>query len=96
MVRQPDEYSEHSAPDEFLGEITVDLNVPVSDRAYIDPFRPGYAQLAQVPGRFSSGGPYRRMIRLEVDGTPGTRYWAFVSVTNDKTQHVTLVTPASP
>ena len=33
-------------------------------------------------------------LRIEVEPlTAGTRYWAFVSITNNSTQRVTLVTP---
>jgi len=33
-------------------------------------------------------------VRVEVTPmTPGSRYWAFVSATNNTTNHVTLVTP---
>ncbi|HEX8152273.1 MAG TPA: hypothetical protein VF698_04060, partial [Thermoanaerobaculia bacterium] len=33
-------------------------------------------------------------LRLEIEPlTPGSRYWAFVSVTNNDTQLVTVVTP---
>jgi hypothetical protein len=51
---------------------------------------PGYADIdiEQIP--FS--GADRIHIRLDPI-TPGLRYWAFVSVTNNETQNVTTVTP---
>ena len=34
------------------------------------------------------------LLRIEVTPvTPGLRFWTFVSVTNNETQHVTLITP---
>ena len=72
--------------DELLKEISVPLKIPISTEQ-----NPGYAQLA-VNGlpELSSNGT----VRIEVSpGTPGLRFWAFASVTNNETQHVTIVTP---
>jgi len=72
-------------PDELLKEISLPLSVPESPNEY-----PGYAQL-NIDGLadLSSGN-----LRIEVaPTTTGLRFWAFVSVTNNDTQHVTLVTP---
>ncbi len=55
------------------------------------PGRPGFAQvdLDQIP---QVAGQSR--IRVELSPlTTGLRYWAFVSVTNNETQHITTVTP---
>jgi hypothetical protein len=36
-------------------------------------------------------------VRIEVaPASPGLRYWAFASVTNNETQHVTVIAPPSP
>ena len=53
---------------------------------------PAYAESA-LP---SSTPPALRPPAVRVDVEPltaGSRYWAFVSITNNDTQHVTLVTP---
>lgn len=51
---------------------------------------PGYAEIGIETIPFS--GVDRIRIRLDPI-TPGLRYWTFVSVTNNETQHVTTVTP---
>jgi hypothetical protein len=54
---------------------------------------PGYIQI----GHFLERYPFLSLasrIRIEIGPlTEGLRYWAFVSITNNETQHVTLVTP---
>jgi hypothetical protein len=58
------------------------------------PFKPGYAQI-DFSTRFPTASQYSRL-RIEIEPLAGTtRYWAFVSITNNETQHVTLVTPES-
>ena len=57
------------------------------------PFYPGYAQLSAfetlLPKPVGTTA-----LRIEiVPVTPGLRYWAFVSVTNNETQHFTTITP---
>lgn len=55
------------------------------------PFTPGYAQLAleSILPTSSQG-----QVRIEIDPlSPGMKYWAFVSVTSNETQHVTTITP---
>jgi hypothetical protein len=54
---------------------------------------PSFAQILHLGAELLSAGPVSR-VRVEV--TPareGLRVWAFVSVTNNATQHVTTVTP---
>jgi hypothetical protein len=76
--------------DSLLGETELALHSG-SPTEY--PLRPGYGLitnlLEQFPGAVDQG-----LIRIEVQpSTSGLRYWAFVSVTNNETQHVTTVTP---
>jgi hypothetical protein len=57
------------------------------------PMVPAFAQILHIGGELLPGEPVSR-VRIEV--TPareGLRIWAFVSVTNNVTQHVTTVTP---
>lgn len=69
------------ATDQLLSETTLDFEVPSDTFDY-----PGYAQM-YVPSGVSP-------VRIEiVPVTPGLRFWAFASVTNNATQHVTLVSP---
>jgi hypothetical protein len=55
------------------------------------PRNPAYAEVASLRALVSET---HERVRLQlVPLTPGLRYWAFVSVTNNETQHVTLITP---
>ena len=67
------------------------------------PLRPGFAMIGDLVSAFPelasviprpgdvTGIP---RVRIDIDPvTPGLRFWAFASVTNNSTQHVTLVTP---
>ncbi len=55
-------------------------------------YHPGYASIANIaelPGVAS-----QQQVRIELlPVTEGLRYWAFVTVTNNGTQHVTTITP---
>jgi hypothetical protein len=54
---------------------------------------PAYAQQEIVPPPLAVAGP-AAVLRVEVTPlTAGSRYWVFVSVTNNSTSHVTTVTP---
>lgn len=51
-----------------------------------------YAELADLAKLLTPG--FGDSFRLEITPlTPGLKYWAMVSVTNNVTQHVTLITP---
>ncbi|HEU4521109.1 MAG TPA: hypothetical protein VFT12_03840, partial [Thermoanaerobaculia bacterium] len=55
---------------------------------------PAYAQRADIESLLLNPVPRPRHLRIEVEPlTPGSFFWAFVSVTNNDTQRVTLVTP---
>ena len=61
-------------------EFDLDLRDPP------DVYHPGYAQF--------SGFVMEDNVRIEVESlTPGKRIWAFVSVTNNETQQITVVAP---
>ena len=51
----------------------------------------------RFPELMASAPPYiagAARLRIQIDpATPGLRFWAFASVTNDDTQHVTVITP---
>jgi hypothetical protein len=69
------------ATDQLLSETTLNFQVPSDTFNY-----PGYAQM-YVPSGVSP-------VRVEIIPlSEGLRFWAFASVTNNATQHVTLVTP---
>ncbi len=73
------------------GSIEVFLTAPSSD---VDQrYRPSYAQIADLLATFPAAAN-QPTIGLEITPlTSGLRYWAFVRVTNDETQHVTTITP---
>lgn len=61
---------------------------PIAQQAH-----PSYAEIGWIANEFPeiAASP---TVRIQVEPlTPGLRYWAFVSVTNNETQHVTIVTP---
>lgn len=65
--------------------LVAEARVPLSGSS------PGYGQwftLNTVPELISAG-----RVRLEFVPQPGTAMWAFASITDDDTQHVTIVTP---
>jgi hypothetical protein len=74
--------------DRKLAELSVTLSLLNPD---LQSLHPAYAQvsisdLPEVRGV--------ETIRVEISPqTPGMRYWAFVSVTNNETQHVTNIAP---
>ena len=68
--------------DTLAGETTVHLNAGLS------PVQPAYAELGELP--FPADGTVRLEIRPL---SPGTRIWAFLSLTNNETQAVTIIAP---
>ena len=56
------------------------------------PALPSYADITPLTSVLATAGPDR--VRVEIAPvTPGLRFWAFVAITHNQTQHVTLVTP---
>jgi hypothetical protein len=54
---------------------------------------PDYAEIPDLVAAFPQVAAYPRVrIRLEPTG-PGMRYWAFVTITDNMTQHVSVITP---
>lgn len=77
--------TERASPDRLLGEATVTLQ-PGTD------VTPSYAQLGNLGAIAPLDGVTRVSIQVQpLD--PTVRIWAFVSVTNNETQHVTVITP---
>lgn len=73
-----------------LASTTVEVSTPETGE-----FRdlPPFGQIADLSSLFATNGS-RSAVRVEVQPlTAGSRFWAFVSVTNNDTQQVTLVTP---
>ncbi len=68
---------------------TVSTSDPSGDVLTI----PGFLELSQLDFIAPAGGFDR--LRIDVlPVSPGTRIWAFVSVTNNETQHVTIIAPS--
>lgn len=83
------------SPDGALVDRVVTLSQPIRDIIF-DPFPsfPAYAYVPdpvlEVPVASPTSGPYR----IELTAlAPLDRFWAFVSITNNDTQQVTVVTP---
>lgn len=67
----------------------------IATSPYVGPFRPkaSYAQF-DITGLLAQEKAWPEMARIAIEPlTPGSRYWAFASITNNETQIVTLVTP---
>src|SRR5712691_1594042 len=60
-----------------------------------DIYHPAYAALSSFPtAPRVPNSPTTPTMRVEIEPvTPGQRFWAFLSVTNNETQHITIVTP---
>lgn len=74
-----------------IAELDLALAIP-SEQNFDRPYYPGYASLqsiVEIPGVAA-----QQQVRIEITPvTEGLRYWAFVSVTNNETQHVTTISP---
>jgi hypothetical protein len=58
------------------------------------PATPGYAELSNLENFMSMAETDGKPASIVIEPlTEGVRYWAFVSVTHNETQHVTLLTP---
>jgi len=80
----------------LIAETTVPLSASVERDFQISlPLQPGFAMIDNIVARFPELGNIRsgRLLVEVTSNTPGTRFWAFVSVTNNETQHVTVITP---
>jgi hypothetical protein len=77
--------------DETLGTVDIALRSPSAGAQF--PYKPSYSQVGDLVVLFP------RTLGLVTVGlqliplTADVRYWAFISVTNNETQHVTTVTP---
>ncbi len=80
-IYNPSSTLNNPASDAVVFETTLEFQVPSDTFNY-----PGYAQMT-IPSAVIP-------VRIEVIPlTEGLRFWAFLSVTNNESQHVTLVTP---
>jgi hypothetical protein len=76
--------------DALLGESILTLHIGSPTEF---PHRPGFGLVTNLLEQFP-GAAGKGLVRIEVQPlTAGLRYWAFVSVTNNDTQHVTTITP---
>ena len=77
-----------SQPPQLLGERTLTLKTrpPSGDEPSVEP---GYAQLA-IDRSMLASAP--NVIAVDVEPlTPGLRFWAFITATDNATQHVTTI-----
>lgn len=78
MTREPADFT----PDPLVAEMTVPLTVRTCDQ-------PGYAQVP-IPAQ----GDTYPLVRVEIEPTSlDSRIWALVTLTNNTTQQVTVVSP---
>lgn len=76
---------------ETLASVDLTLEPPVGNINTPAKFKPGYAQLplAALPGLGNNPRIGIEVIPL----TSGLRYWTFLSITHNDTQHVTTISP---
>ena len=80
-----------SAPDEILGSQVFELQQPDAASAS---YYPAYLQIGNLEEIIPAGTP--GPVRVSVfPASSSTRIWAFMSVTNNETQHVTTILPRS-
>jgi hypothetical protein len=79
-----------SAPDPLLGQSLVSFQIP---DASFSPIYPGYIEVSDLSTIATLSGTER--VRIEIEPvTPGLQYWAFVTVVNNDTQHLTVISPS--
>jgi hypothetical protein len=81
----------------LLAQESVQFIVPEGSQRpdglfYYGYWYPGWAQVGDFVARHPQLAGNDR-VRIEVEPPAGVHFWAFVSVTNNETQHVTLITP---
>ena len=77
----------------LLGERDVVLAFPLESH-WISMFEPPNAQIGDLTSFVPTGTTLPSRLRIEiVPRSEGSEFWAFVSITNNDTQHLTLVTP---
>lgn len=83
-------YDENSAT--LLGQTTVHVVAPVIPNLQLEP---GYVQLNDVMTLATAATVLLpATVRVEIEPlTPNSVFWAFVSITNNETQQLTVVTP---
>jgi hypothetical protein len=75
---------------ESIGDVDLSLAQP---SGFHPRYKPAYAQFSAVLSLIPAGQP-QVVIGVRITPlTPGLRLWAFISVTNNETQHVTTITP---
>lgn len=57
-------------------------------------FEPAYLQLADLSSIVPTATPLPSIVRVELEpSSKEARYWAFISITNNETQQLTVITP---
>ena len=89
----PNRDADSVSSDEFLGEVDSSLLPPELPQVGIsNPFSPSTLEVANVERIL----PVKGYTRLRVDITPrvpGTRIWAFATVTSNQTQQISVIEP---
>jgi hypothetical protein len=75
----------------LVDEVLTPLPAPANP--LLHPEMPGYTELPWVAGAYPQIMTEDRVTLQISPVNPGVRFWAFLSVTNNETQHVTTITP---
>ena len=78
--------------DQLLGTIDYSLLPPLPDPGSPNPFSPSTLEVANIEGALPAMG-YTRL-RIDIaPRVPGTRIWAFATVTSNQTQQISVIEP---
>ncbi len=76
--------------DTLLGERLMSFQIAGPN---FSPIYPGYVEVSDLTAIGPLSGTER--VRIDIEPvTPGLRYWAFVAVVNNDTQHLTVISPS--
>lgn len=79
--------------DQFLGEKAFALRVEPSSIGYAYAKFPAYLEIGSIRSIAETQG--NRSVRVEVSSLTDRRLWAFIAITNNATQHVTVIEPSA-
>ncbi len=86
----------HVSISDLTGKFLADRNLsarPTAISLPTFPSGPAVAEITDLRAAFPELGTADRVVITVAPVTKGIRFWAFVSITNNTTQHVTVVTP---
>ena len=75
-----------------IAQAAIQLVAPPCSTDPCDAMVPSFAMIPDLEEAFPQIAQLDR-VRIEIEPGPAYRFWAFATVTNNQTQHITIVTP---